>query len=315
MVDSDSETWGLAIHGGAGTLRRDRMQPEREEQSRHVLLSALSAGSKCLEDGGAALDAVQLAVEVLEDSPLFNAGKGSVLNAAGEVEMDAAIMSGTDLAAGAVAGVRRVRNAVALARMVLERSQHVLLIGSGAEEFAKQHDVALEEPHYFITDQRRRQLAKAQAEGSGALLDHEAEDKYGTVGAVARDRDGNLAAATSTGGLTNKTMGRVGDSALIGAGTYANNASCAVSGTGTGEHFIRTTAGRQIAALMELSHHTLASAARRVVHEELPAIGGEGGVVAIDHHGNVVLEFNTAGMYRGFVGPGSEPWVGIFGDD
>jgi L-asparaginase / beta-aspartyl-peptidase len=296
----------LVIHGGAGVIERAKMTPAKEASYRAGLEAALEAGYAILERGGSSLDAVTAAVRTMEDDPQFNAGLGAVLNHEGDAELDAAIMDGSGPRAGAVASVLHVKNPVALARLVMEKTPHVLLVGAGAEEFALEQGVMLVPRSYFRTPAREQQLEEAlQADkarsgkpttrtGSGA-----AGGSVGTVGAIALDRAGNLAAATSTGGLTNKRRGRVGDTPLIGAGTYANNESCAVSGTGEGEYFIRQVVAYDVCALVLYRHLTLAQAAHEVIHEKLRRTGGTGGVIALDPAGNFVMDFNTVGMFRG----------------
>ncbi|MGV3523235.1 MAG: isoaspartyl peptidase/L-asparaginase family protein [Candidatus Sericytochromatia bacterium] len=284
----------LAIHGGAGTWEKVKMTPERRKTYEHDLTQALQAGYAVLKTGGSSLDAVEASVRVLEDSPLFNAGKGAVFTHDGTHELDASIMDGKTLAAGAVAGVKHIRNPISLARAVMEKSPHVLLAGSGAEAFAQSQGFALVEGSYFDTPEKWQLLQEVQAEEAKAKV-------RGTVGAVALDRAGNLAAATSTGGMTNKRWGRVGDSPIIGAGTYANNATCAVSATGHGEYFIRSVVAHDISALMAYGKLSLKAAADEVVMRKLKDLGGEGGVIAVDRQGNVTTPFNTEGMYRGWV--------------
>lgn len=281
-------SYSLMIHGGAGAVRA----PERFEPS---LRQVIEQGAVLLENGASALDAVTLCVSRLEDDPLFNAGRGSVLNAEGIVECDASIMDGHTLAAGAVAGVRGVKNPVRLARTVMETSEHVLLIGEGAEEFARAHDIAFEEPAYFLTDYRVAQLARVK-EKLAVALDHSDDWKLGTVGAVARDRDGNLAAATSTGGLVNKQWGRVGDSPIIGAGTFADNASCAVSCTGIGEHFLRTALARTAALFVEDRGLTAQEAADEAIRYLKDKVQGLGGLIVVDRNGACGRAFSTPGM-------------------
>ena len=295
-------TIALAVHGGAGTISPDLMTPAREKAYRDALEHSLRMGHNILLDGGAALDAVEAAVRVLEDSPLFNAGKGAVFNADGQHEMDASLMNGSDLRAGAVAGVQNVKNPIRLARRVMDHSDHVFLSGNGAFEFAHKQKVELEDDAYFF-DEFRYQQWKETVGTDVFQLDHsDKEKKFGTVGAVARDVQGHLAAATSTGGMTNKKWQRIGDSPIIGAGTYANDASCAVSCTGHGESFIRAVAAHDVHALMLYKGLSLAEAVRVVVHEKLPPLDGDGGLIAVDHQGNLVLDFNCSGMYRGQVG-------------
>ena len=284
----------IAVHGGAGTLARADLTPESEREYRGGLRRALSAGFEVLERGGASLDAVVAAVRVLEDDPLFNAGHGAVVAANGAHELDASLMDGRDLRAGAVTGVRHVKSPIELARLVMERSPHVMLAGPGAEEFALEQGMVPVPNSYFATERRRLELERMLR----GELDTGRESLMGTVGAVARDANGNLAAATSTGGMTGKRWGRVGDSPIIGAGTYADNASCAVSGTGHGEYFIRAVVAHDICALVAYRGWSLQRAAREVVQEKLKARGGEGGVIAIDPAGQVVMEFNSDGMFR-----------------
>ncbi len=299
--------FALAIHGGAGTIPRESMTPLREKLYRETLELSLRQGHAILAQGGSALDAVETAVRVLEDSPLFNAGKGSVFNADGQHEMDASLMSGSDLRAGAVASVQNVKNPISLARRVMENSQHVLISGPGAFEFAHKQKVPLEDDQYFF-DQFRYEQWQETVGSDRVQLDHskssdeEKERKFGTVGAVALDQHGNLAAATSTGGMTNKKWQRIGDSPIIGAGTYANNESCAVSCTGHGESFIRAVAAHDVHALMLYKGLSLKEAVRVVVHDKLPPLDGDGGLIAVDTAGNIVLDFNCSGMYRGQVG-------------
>lgn len=290
----------LAIHGGAGTILPEDLTAEREQAYRAGLELALRRGHAVLLAGGAALDAVEAAVRALEDDPLFNAGRGAVFNAEGQHELDASIMSGVDLRAGAVAGVPNVKNPVSLARLVMDRSEHVLISGRGAFEFAHRNKVELEDDHYFF-DQFRHDQWLAVKGTDAVRLDHSGEKKFGTVGAVALDAQGHLAAATSTGGMTNKRWQRIGDSPIIGAGTYANNATCAVSCTGHGESFIRAVAAHDVHALMAYKGLGLAEAVRVVVHEKLPPLDGEGGLIAVDKEGRLVLDFNSTGMYRGQV--------------
>ncbi|MGR6432640.1 isoaspartyl peptidase/L-asparaginase family protein [Rhizobium sp. PAMB 3174] len=303
--------WAIALHGGAGTILKESMTAERESAYRKGLADALARGREVLESGGASEVAVEATVNALEDNPLFNAGYGAVLTADETAELDAAIMRGSDLAAGAVAGVADIRNPVSLARLVMERSSHVMLAGEGASRFAREQNAAMVPNTYFITDFRLEQLRKAMAKNQ-VSLDHN-DNKYGTVGAVARDRMGNVAAATSTGGMTNKRRGRIGDSPLIGAGTYASNRSCAVSATGHGEMFIRLTVARDIAALMEYAGLSLADAASRKVMKELMEIDGRGGIIAVGTSGDPVMIFNTPGMYRAAQCEGGEPEIGIYG--
>ena len=291
----------IVIHGGAGVIERSRMTAEHEASYRAGLAAALDAGYAVLERGGAALDAVGAAVRTLEDDPQFNAGRGAVLNHDGYCELDAAIMDGANLRAGAVAGVHHVKNPIDLARLVMEKSPHVLLIGQGAEEFALEQGVVLVPESYFVTPQRVRELeeekraAATRAPTTPLPIRPAVPKGIGTVGALALDRDGRLAAATSTGGITNKLYGRVGDTPIIGAGTYADE-SCAVSGTGQGEFYIRQVVAYDICAMMQYQHLSIEAAVRTMVHEKLKHTGGEGGVIALDHDGNFA---NSAGMHRG----------------
>ncbi|HEX8474611.1 MAG TPA: isoaspartyl peptidase/L-asparaginase [Pyrinomonadaceae bacterium] len=303
----------LAIHGGAGTIRRAEMSAAREAAFRDGLRRALERGWETLTGGGAALDAVEATVRVMEDDPLFNAGRGAVFTHDAVHEMDAAIMSGKDLRAGAVAAVGSIKNPVTLARRVMEETEHVLLCGVGAEEFARLSGCETASPEYFFTEFRHAQLLEAQREGE-VRLDHTPVKKFGTVGAVACDSRGNLAAATSTGGMTNKRFGRIGDSALIGAGTYADNQTCAISCTGHGEFFIRAVAAYDVVCLMKYKGLTLAEAAERVVGQTLREMGGEGGLVAVDRSGNIALPFNSEGMYRAWVSSGQDARVAIYRD-
>ncbi|MGI8813125.1 MAG: isoaspartyl peptidase/L-asparaginase family protein [Pyrinomonadaceae bacterium] len=298
----------LAIHGGAGTILRSSMTPELEAEYRGGLESALKAGWAVLQKGGSSLNAVDASVRSLEDFYLFNAGRGSVFTHDGENEMDAAIMDGQLLKAGAVAIVRNIKNPITLARLVMDRTEHVLLAGDGAMQFAKETGVELAMDSYFFTDVRWKQLEDAIA-ADKVQLDHAAKPT-GTVGAVACDVNGNLAAATSTGGMTNKKFGRVGDTALIGSGTYAENATCAVSCTGHGEFFMLGVTAYDVAARMKYKGASLEQAALEAV-QHLTEIGGEGGLIAVDAFGNVTMPFNSAGMYRGYVGEDGVTHVGV----
>ncbi len=305
----------IAVHGGAGTIRPEDLTPALEQQIEQTLLAAAGAGHHVLLAGGSSVDAVQAAVVLLEDSPLFNAGKGAVFNAQRVNELDAAIMNGANLNAGAVAALRQTRNPILAARAVMDHSPHVLLIGEGAEHFASQRKLTKVEPSYFHTDKRLEQLERAKAKeqfGLGAI--NGVDEIYSTVGAVALDRDGNLAAGTSTGGLSNKRWGRVGDVPIIGAGTYANNASCAVSATGHGEYFIRSVVAYDICAQVEYRGIGLQAAAEQVVMQKLVERGGSGGVIAIDPTGHIALVFNTSGMYRAAIDATGRQSVGIYRD-
>ncbi|CAM4061910.1 Isoaspartyl peptidase precursor [compost metagenome] len=305
----------IAIHGGAGAITRAKLSPEQEIRYVDALSAIVETGQRMLEAGESALDVVTEAVRLLEECPLFNAGIGSVFTRDETHELDACVMDGNTLKAGAVAGVSHLRNPILAARMVMEQSPHVLMTGAGAEQFAAQHGMALVPGDTFSTPERYQQLLEARDAGI-TQLDHAApldeSTKMGTVGAVALDKEGNLAAATSTGGMTNKLPGRVGDSPLPGAGCYANNASVAVSCTGTGEVFIRTLAAYDIAALMDYGNLSLAEACERVVMEKLPALGGSGGLIAVDREGNIALPFNSEGMYRAWGYAGDAPSTGIY---
>jgi beta-aspartyl-peptidase (threonine type) len=316
----------LVLHGGAGTITKANMTPEKEKAYKEVLNQALETGYAILKKGGTSLDAVEATVRVMEDSPLFNAGKGAVFTNEGKNELDAAIMDGKTGKAGAVASLTTVKNPISAARAVMEKSEHVMLIGPGAEKFAKEKGLEIVDPSYFRTETRFQQLQKLkEKEGEKMQLDHDSTgtssnekifvegEKFGTVGAVALDAYGNLAAATSTGGMTNKRYGRVGDVPIIGAGTYADNNTCAVSATGHGEYFIRSVVAHDIAALMEYKSYTLKKAADEVVLNKLVKRGGEGGVIAVDRKGNIAMPFNSAGMYRGYIKNGKSE-VAIYKD-
>jgi beta-aspartyl-peptidase (threonine type) len=308
---------GLAIHGGAGTIERSTMTPEIEREYRAGLERALTAGYEILKRGGSSLDATEAAVRVLEDDPHFNAGRGSVFTSAGTNEMDASIMDGKTLKAGAVGSVQHIKNPINLARLVMEKSPHVMLDCAGAEAFAKANGIELVDQKYFFTQQRWDALQKMKAaeknraSGDGKSFIITDQDRHGTVGAVALDKDGNLAAATSTGGTTNKMPGRIGDTPVIGAGTYANNRTCAVSCTGDGEYFIRAAAAHEVSALMEHGGMKLQEAARTAL-DTVKELGGDGGLIAIDRNGEIALPFNTNGMYRGYVDPDGKFVVEIY---
>jgi beta-aspartyl-peptidase (threonine type) len=301
----------IAVHGGAGTILKSSMTSEKEKAYSKALRDACDAGYQLLDEGRSSLDAVEAAVISLEDCPLFNAGKGSVFTHDQKHEMDAAVMEGKSLTAGAVAGVRNVRNPVHLARMIMENSAHVMLSGMGAEEFARSMKLKFEPDEYFYTSHRYDQLMEIRGTKK-TMLDHTPEKKFGTVGAVALDRHGNLAAATSTGGMTNKQFGRVGDTPVIGAGTYANNKTCAVSCTGHGEFFLRAVVAYDISCFMEYKGLTLQEACNAVVNDKLVAMGGEGGLIAVDAAGNCSLTFNSDGMYRGMRNSEGKSLVDIY---
>lgn len=321
----------LVIHGGAGTILKSQMSPEKEKAYTDALNEALEKGSAILSKGGSALDAVEASVRILEDNPLFNAGKGAVFTNEGKNELDASIMNGKTLEAGAIAGVTTIKNPISTARTVMEKSPHVMMTGRGAEQFAKEQGQEIVDPSYFHTASRWNGLQKAKQEDS---LQQSKKDtlkqthafseffysppygglvgKYGTVGAVALDQQGNLAAATSTGGMTNKKFGRVGDSPIIGAGTYANNKTVAISGTGWGEYFIRLVMAKTISDMMEFGKMKLKQAADEMIMKRLPALGGDGGVIAVDKDGNIAMPFCTEGMYRGYVKEGGNIVVEIY---
>jgi len=321
--------WGLVIHGGAGVISRENLSPEREAEVRAVLTQALQTGHAVLAKGGSSLDAVSAAIRIMEDSPHFNAGKGAVFTHDGVNELDAAIMDGKTRMAGSVAGLRHVKNPIDLARRVMEKSPHVMMIGEGAEAFAKDQGLELVDAKYFYTEERWQGLQRAlqkEREQQQAVPPGQpssslqpgydpvtGDHKFGTVGAVALDQAGNLAAGTSTGGMTNKRYGRVGDAPIIGAGTYADP-RCAVSATGHGEFFIRYTVARDICARVEYQELPLPEAASHVVNDVLVKAGGEGGIIAMDRQGNVAMPFNSNGMYRGYMGEDGQPHVAIFKD-
>ncbi|PYJ89399.1 MAG: beta-aspartyl-peptidase, partial [Verrucomicrobia bacterium] len=288
--------FSLAIHGGAGTISPEQITPAIERELRAGLQQSLDVGRAILQNGGSSLDAVVAAVRVLEDDPLFNAGRGAVFTSAGTHEMDAAIMDGRTLMAGAVGAVAQLKNPIVLARAVMEKSPHAMLAGKGAEDFARELGLEIADEKYFFTDRRWEALERVRR-NRAALSE---ADRHGTVGAVALDGMGNLAAATSTGGNTNKRPGRIGDTPIIGAGTYANNKTCAVSATGDGEFFMRAVAAHDLSALMDYGRMNLAEAAQAVI-DKVEALGGTGGLIAIDRYGNIALPFNTTGMYRGYV--------------
>lgn len=306
----------IAIHGGAGTLLKGMMTPEKELAYKKALEIALNAGYEILENGGTALDAVQKAVCCLEDSPLFNAGKGSVFTAVGSHEMDASIMDGKTLKAGAVSLITGIKNPVSLARDVMDKSEHVFMAGEGAMVFANQHGHVLETPDYFYDEFRYQQWQEIK-ESDTFQLDHakKKDSKFGTVGAVACDQNGNIAAATSTGGMTNKKYGRVGDSPMIGAGNYANNETCAISCTGSGEYFIRGVVAYDVACLIEHKNLSLEAAASEVIHKRVLRLGGDGGLIAINQFGEIAMPFNTEGMYRAKRTSDGDKEISIYGGD
>ena len=280
----------IVVHGGAGTILKKNMSDEKEKKYKSKLEEALRAGYQVLQNGGTSLDAVEQTIIILEDSPLFNAGKGAVFTHDERNELDASIMEGSNLKAGAVAGVTHIKNPIRAARAVMEKSEHVLLAREGAEQFALLQKLDTVSPTYFFTEKRAKSLKRAKK-----------EEKFGTVGCVALDQNGNIAAGTSTGGMTNKKWCRIGDSPIIGAGTYANNSTCGVSSTGWGEYFIRGVVAHDISAMMEYGGKSLKESANHVIHHKLTELGGTGGIIALDQKGNIVMEFNTDGMYRAFM--------------
>lgn len=314
--------FSIVIHGGAGTILKQNMTAEKEKAYKAKLEEAIRVGHGILKNGGTSLDAVQKTINVMEDSPLFNAGKGAVFTNAGTNELDASIMDGKTLNAGASAGTTTVKNPINLAKAVMEQSSHVMLSGKGAEEFAKEHGLEIVSPNYFYTEKSFQSLQKVKDSEQVALELNKVpfydsnikESKFGTVGCVAMDKHGNLAAGTSTGGMTNKRWGRIGDSPIIGAGTYANNATCAVSCTGWGEFFIRGVVAYDISALMEYKGLSLKDAAKEVIQKKLPTLGGDGGIIAVDKLGHMVMEFNTAGMFRATMNDKGDLFIGIYNE-
>lgn len=305
--------YAIAIHGGAGTILPENMTAEQEEEYRAALNEALNIGEQILRDSGSSMDAVEQTIVFLENSPLFNAGKGAVFTHEGKNELDASFMVGSDKNAGAVGGVTVVKNPIRAARAVMEHSKHVLLTGEGAELFATQQELEIVDPRYFFTEPRWNALQRAREnEQTGSLLP--VDYKFGTVGCVALDQNGDITAGTSTGGMTNKRYNRFGDVPVIGAGTYASNASAGVSCTGHGEYFIRYAVAHDVTALMEYKDLTLEEATQHIIHEKLKAAGGGGGLIAVDRYGNVSMPFNTPGMYRGYATPEGRD-VGIFGEE
>ena len=302
--------FAIAIHGGAGTVSKTKLTKWKREAYNQILTRAYTVGFMVLKKGGSALEAVAEAVIIMEDSHLFNAGKGSVFTHEGDFAMDAAIMDGKKLQAGAVAGVSQVRNPILLADCIMKKSKHVILSGNQALQYAKEQGLTLEDKEYFYDEFRYNQWQRALQKDK-VELDHD-EEKYGTVGAVALDKKGNLAAATSTGGMVNKKYGRIGDSPLIGIGTYANNKTCAISCTGHGEYFIRSVVGHDVSARMMYGGQSLEEASHEVIKVKLPKLGGRGGLIGVDKNGNVAMPFNTSGMYRGYKSFNGKEFVGIF---
>lgn len=317
-----SDNFGIVIHGGAGTILKKNMSDSLEKAYHEKLKEAILVGHEILKNGGTSMEAVTKTINVMEDSPLFNAGKGAVFTHEETNELDASVMDGATLNAGAVSGVQRIKNPIDLAVSIMDDSPHVMLSGKGAETYAEERGFELVDPSYFYTERRFQSLQRIKDQEK-TELDHDTkvsfaddpfikDSKFGTVGCAALDKNGNLAAGTSTGGMTNKRWNRIGDAPIIGAGTYANNATCAVSSTGWGEFFIRAMVAHDISALMEYKGLSLQEAAREVIQEKVPALGGDGGIVAIDHQGNVAMEFNTAGMYRAHMNADGELIIKIY---
>ncbi|GGW98657.1 isoaspartyl peptidase/L-asparaginase family protein [Salegentibacter mishustinae] len=319
------ENFGIVIHGGAGTILKENMSDSLEQAYKAKLEEAIRTGHEILANGGTAIEAVQRTINIMENSPLFNAGKGAVFTNEGKNELDASIMEGKTLNAGAVSGVTTIKNPINLAWEVMENSEHVMLSGKGAEQFAKERNLEIVNPEYFYTENRFKSLERLKERNSEKTeLDHDGktafvdpfikDSKFGTVGCAALDKNGNLAAGTSTGGMTNKKWGRIGDAPIIGAGTYANNKTAAISATGWGEFFIRGVVAYDISALMEYKEMSLAEAAKEVIQNKNPELGGSGGIIAIDHQGNVSMEFNTAGMYRAKMNQDGDLEIGIYSE-
>lgn len=322
IIDETQAKFGLVIHGGAGTILKENMSDSLEQAYKSKLEEAIRVGHTILKNGGTAMEAVTKTINVMEDSPLFNAGKGAVFTHDETNELDASVMDGATLNAGAVAGVTHIKNPIDLALQVMNNSPHVLLSGTGAEEFARERGFEMMDPSYFYTENRFQSLQKVKSREANKKMSASThfEDpfiknsKFGTVGCAALDKNGNLAAGTSTGGMTNKRWNRIGDAPIIGAGTYANNATCAVSSTGWGEYFIRAMVAHDISAMMEYKGSSLAEAAHEVIQKKVPNLGGDGGIIAIDTEGNVSMEFNTAGMYRAHMNAAGELVIGIYKD-
>ncbi len=316
------QNFAIVIHGGAGTILKENFTEEKVKAYQNKLSEAINVAYEILEKGGSSIDAVEAAIKIMEDSPLFNAGKGAVFTNSGTNEMDASMMEGKTLNAGAVSGVRTVKNPITAARLVMEKSEHVMLSGKGADEFAKKNGLEIVDSSYFYDEKRYEHLQKIK-ESEKMQLDHDSDQgnieqnkdyKYGTVGAVALDKNGNIAAATSTGGMTNKKYGRIGDSPIIGAGTYANNNTCGVSCTGHGEYFIRKVVAYDVSALMEYKNMSLKEASDFVIHKKMKEFGGDGGLIAIDKDGNIAMPFNTSGMFRAYKKANGESLVKMFKD-
>lgn len=318
VSDLKKSEFGLVIHGGAGNIYKERYTEEQEAAYKVKLEEVLQAGYEILSKGGSSLDAVETVIRILEDSPIFNAGKGAVMTSAKTIELDAAVMDGSTLNAGTVAGIKRVKNPISLARAVMEKSKHVMLIGDGAEVFAKEQGLEMVDNKYFFTERRLKEIEKLKAKErkekgkAVSALKLDKDYKYGTVGCAALDKNGNLAAGTSTGGIANKRFGRVGDVPIIGAGTYANNNTCALSATGQGEFFIRNVVTHDISALMEYKNMSIDRAADILINEKVAAHNAEGGVIGIDKNGNITMVFNTKGMFRGYVKDDGKKFVAMY---
>ena len=323
-VTEVKQNFVLVIHGGAGTITKQNMTPQNEKAYTESLEKALQSGNNILKKGGSSLDAVEAVVKILEDNPLFNAGKGAVFTHEGKIELDAAIMSGKNLAAGSIAGVTTIKNPISGARAVMEKSGHVMLIGKGAEKFAAEQGLDIVDPSYFFTQGRwdslqnlierdsiKNKINKVNSKPSPEKANNN-DSKFGTVGAVALDMHGNLAAATSTGGMSNKKYGRVGDVPIIGAGTYANNKTCAISCTGWGEFFIRLVVAKSVSDLIEYKNYSLQKATEEMIMKKVPELGGDGGLIAVDKKGNIAMPFNTAGMYRGYIKNGGKAVIKFY---
>lgn len=320
-TQDSNQNVAIVIHGGAGTILKQNMTPELELEYKKVLEQAVKEGYSILKNGGTSIDAVEKTINILEDSPLFNAGKGAVFTNQGKNELDASIMDGKTLKAGAIAGVTTVKNPIDLARAVMEKSEHVMLAREGAEYFAQQNGIELVNPAYFYVESRYQSLLKAQ-EKEKTELDHNdkaelydpyiKDSKFGTVGCVALDKNGNIAAGTSTGGMTNKKWGRIGDAPIIGAGTYANNATCGISSTGWGEYFMRNVVAYDVSAMMEYKGISIEKAAKEVIQNKLTKLGGDGGIIGLDKKGTIIMEFNTAGMYRASIDKDGKLTIGIY---
>ena len=312
-AESHLKKYAMVIHGGAGTILKKNMSAADEEAYTAALNKALDTGKAILEAGGSSSDAVIATIMTMEDSPLFNAGKGAVFAHSGQNEMDASIMRGSDLEAGAVGGVTNIKNPITAAQAVMEKSEHVFMVGEGAEAFSKSQDIELVDPSYFRTDRRWESLQRAinREKASGTNFSELSDNKFGTVGAVALDMEGHITAGTSTGGMTNKRYKRIGDSPIIGAGTYANDQTCGVSCTGHGEYFIRYAVAHDVSAMMEYGHKSVEDASNYIINDKLVNAGGSGGLIALDKNGNIAMPFNTAGMYRGYV-TNLDRYVGIY---